>query len=389
MGEALPESSDRHLDEDEIELLLWCRKRDRGDSVDNTLEDAWGERHIATCTRCGRLLEAREKGQMAMEEALKTNSRRPGPNCPSFAIWPLVAAGAVDSSELAEHAADCDWCGILLRQAMRDITADPSEEEQEAVRRLPSSEPGMARIIADRLSTQAAACAGRRTGVAPFPLRRNLWIGLVAASVAVGVVAYWFTLGGRDPNRLLEQAYSANRTMEWRMRGAQHASVHLSRGRSAAELESMTPQLLRAEAVIAEHLVSNPNDPHWMTAKGRADLLTWRCDSAIGQFRRVLEVEPESEIALVDLAGAYFERAEATGRDLDYGTAIDLLGRALQKSPNDPIALFNRALVSERMYLYRQAVTDWEALLKNEQRGGWADEARARLSELKKKVNGN
>jgi cytochrome c-type biogenesis protein CcmH/NrfG len=173
--------------------------------------------------------------------------------------------------------------------------------------------------------------------------------------------------------------------MEWRFPGAAEAPVRITRGRLGSHSESPSPELLRLEARIAEQSAAHPNNPYWIMLNGRLNLLLWKYDAALQDFKRALDLRPDSASALTDLAGAYFERADATGRDSDYGTAIELLTTALQKQPHEPVALFNRGLAEERMYLYRRAAADWEELLKVEPAGGWANEARARLAEAKKK----
>ena len=79
-------------------------------------------------------------------------------------------------------------------------------------------------------------------------------------------------------------------------------------------------------------------------------------------------------------------RAESADRPIDYGNAIESFGKALSKSPDDPIALFNRAVACEHMFLYTQAVDDWEHYLRVDPRGEWSDDARRRLTALKEKL---
>jgi CHAT domain-containing protein/tetratricopeptide (TPR) repeat protein len=89
---------------------------------------------------------------------------------------------------------------------------------------------------------------------------------------------------------------------------------------------------------------------------------------------------------LTDLGSAYFERAESASRAIDYGNAIEAFGKALVKAPNDPVALYNRALACERMFLYIQAVDDWEHYLRVDPNGEWADDVRKKLETIKEKV---
>src|SRR5439155_22767763 len=75
--------------------------------------------------------------------------------------------------------------------------------------------------------------------------------------------------------------------------------------------------------------------------------------------------------------------AEAEDRPIDYGQAMDLLGKVLAKNPDDPVALFNRAMVAEYLFLYTQAVADWEHYLQIDPTSGWAQEARQHLRRVR------
>jgi CHAT domain-containing protein len=100
----------------------------------------------------------------------------------------------------------------------------------------------------------------------------------------------------------------------------------------------------------------------------------------------MVEGQNNSPGLLTDLASAYVQRADSSDRAVDYGNAVEALGKALTKSPDDPVALFNRAIVSERLLLYAQAIADWEHYLKVDSHSGWAEEARQRLARLRDKL---
>jgi tetratricopeptide (TPR) repeat protein len=87
---------------------------------------------------------------------------------------------------------------------------------------------------------------------------------------------------------------------------------------------------------------------------------------------------------MTDLASAYFERAEANNRMTDYAAAVELLNRALKASPDDPVMLFNRAVVEERMHLYDLAIQDWQRYLRVDSGSGWTVEAKKRLADVER-----
>jgi tetratricopeptide (TPR) repeat protein len=79
-------------------------------------------------------------------------------------------------------------------------------------------------------------------------------------------------------------------------------------------------------------------------------------------------------------------RAESANTPIDYGNAVESFGKALAKSPDDPIALFNRALACEQMFLYTHAVDDWEHYLRVDPHGDWSEETPKRLATLQQKL---
>src|SRR5262249_42737850 len=114
-------------------------------------------------------------------------------------------------------------------------------------------------------------------------------------------------------------------------------------------------------------------------AKARADLLKWSYDAAIAALERARKIQPASPSLLTDLASAYFERAEAEHRGGQYAAALALLDKALDAQPNDPVALFNRAILHDRMRLYDRSIADWQRYLRVDPAGSWTSEAKKRL----------
>src|SRR5580658_4380320 len=210
---------------------------------------------------------------------------------------------------------------------------------------------------------------------------------VVAGIVAVAVVA-WIgvrTLHPPSAEQLLAQAYSEHRTLEVRIPGARYAPMQAERGTGQSDFDK-PHSLLKAKDLIGEALSKNPNDPKWLQARARAELLDGNYESAIKSLQRALETQSDSPSLLTDLGSAYFVRAESANRPIDYGRAIDSFGKALAKLPDDRVALFNQALACERMFLYTQAVDDWEHYLRVDPEGEWSDDARRRLTALREKI---
>jgi len=210
-----------------------------------------------------------------------------------------------------------------------------------------------------------------------------------AAAIVVGVMLFLIVSKyySQTPDKLLAQAYSERRNLELRFVGAQYGPVHIERATGGDSRLNRPPALLEAEALIARGLQKEPDSSVWLQAKGRADLLEGNYEAAIQSFQKALDVEADSVSLQTDMASAYFQRAERADRASDYGKAIELLSKVLSKNPDDPIARFNRALINEKMFLYRQALEDWEHYLKLDSKGEWANEANQHVNNLRQKIN--
>jgi CHAT domain-containing protein len=336
--------------------------------------------------------------KLAMEQIalLKPNARgTKGLQCPSGDVWLDIAAGLAnqDSDEYLNHAAECDHCGPLLRQAKDDFADDLTPEESLQVASLPSANTDWQRRLAQSLNTQGLDNAPEDTRPEPPPSwrgQRFSWKLPVLATAAIALTVIAISVGtrllpGPSVDQLLATAYTERRTLEVRIPGAQHSPLRVERGATDSNLEKPA-SLLKAEALISEKLQKNPNDPTWLEARARADLLDGNYDSAVKTLLRARSASSDSAPLLTDLGSAYYMRGQSADRALDYGNAIEALGEALAKNPNNPIALFNRALACEQLFLYTQAVADWEHYLREDPQGEWAQEAREHLDALKQKI---
>ena len=303
-----------------------------------------------------------------------------GSECPGDSEWPLVAAGLKDREQaeaLLRHAAACDHCGPLLRQSVEDFSDDLTADEEAMLTGLESSQAGWQERMAGKLGKSP-----RRWSLgAWFGAPRWAYAGALALAAAV---SFWGLLRVQQPpiDDLLTTAYTEQRTLELRIPGAAYGPVRLVRGSADRSRLDRPPALLEAEARIARELAKAPASPTWLRAMGRADLLDRNYEAAIATLQRALSIQPDSSSLMIDLASAYFERAEVTNRMTDYEAARKLLSTALQKSPIDAVALFNRAIVCERMHLYNQAIQDWQRYLRVDSASAWTSEAKKRLADL-------
>jgi CHAT domain-containing protein/tetratricopeptide (TPR) repeat protein len=306
-----------------------------------------------------------------------------------------VAAGLLPEAktrELMKHAAQCGHCGPLLKNAAEALVDETTPSEEAWLASLRSARPEWQKNVAATLRISAGAKDRSREKKDGAPWWQALFssprTAFALAGIAVAVLAGWLGLRILHPpsaEQLLAQAYTEHRTLEVRIPGAKYAPMRVERAAGESSLDK-SPSLLKAEALIGENLRKNPNDTAWLQAKARADLLDGNYESAIKSLQRALETQPDDPTLLTDLGSAYFVRAEATDRAVDYGNAIESLSKALAKSPDDPVALFNRALACERMFLFTQAVDDWEHYLRVEPQGEWSEDARTNLNRVKQKM---
>jgi len=90
---------------------------------------------------------------------------------------------------------------------------------------------------------------------------------------------------------------------------------------------------------------------------------------------------------MMDDASAYFERGSSTGSENDRATALENLRRADELAPDDPLVLFNEAVVMEDRGQAMNAVETWNRYLKFERDPRWLAEGHARLQALEQKLN--
>ena len=382
---------ERHLTPDELDVL--CASGEPAANGEHDLDPGEIQIHLSECVDCRDLVRrhAAVAGQLMH---LRDNSQiERGPDCPPEEEWPRMAAGLQsrsDAAQLAEHAASCDYCGPLFREATEDLADAGNSEEDAMIASLQTSQRHGRRDLAARLSRLSEGDRKQQGSHswASFSIWPRFAVGLAALALLLFVGIRVFAphpSAEATAENLIAQAYTQERSFDVRFPGAAYAPLAAERGSESSRV-NRPAALLDAEALVARNLAAHPLDPRWLAAKGRIDLLEWNSDSAIKSFKQALELRPDSAQFKSDLASAYFQRAEATGQSIDYGLAAEWYGRALAQEPHNPVALFNRAITYERMFLYDQALQDWQHYLKVDPKSGWATEARTRMEALQRKM---
>jgi CHAT domain-containing protein len=385
---------DQHLTQNELEALASSSAVREGKLASAEEHERDLRSHVAECETCRSLVTDHLTAQERLA-SLKAGFDVPRTaECPPEEVWLSVVGGLLGTDEAQKqtrHAASCDHCGPLLRQASQDFRDDSSPEEKVVLERLKSRTPEwqghLAAELADTTGRRAKEVTKRGSWWrSQFVIRRLAFVG---AGLALVFVTVWTVIEVSHPKsveQLLAEAYSERRTLEIRVPGASHAEVWVGRGPGSSNLDRPS-SLLKAEAMISEQLSKSPEDPRWLQAKARADLLDGNYPSAIKSLRHALTENPDSSSLLGDLGAVYYQEAisDRAHHSDDFGKAYELLSTALAKSPDDPVLLFNRAIVAENASLFVQAEEDWQHYLQIDPKGPWSSEARRRVELLRQR----
>ena len=370
-----------HLSPEEIFLILRTARQDREPS------DNAGQEHLARCAQCGMIAGKYREVMDKLDLYRNADPSVDGPDCPPAETWVELAAGLLSTAETGgrlEHAAICRDCSARLQEAL-EVLGSSSPPPAEIAADLKSSDSGWQSTLAKEMARRSRKSQENnnpstwRYGTARW---KWTWAAIAAGMVIAAGVAAYMLLGQATPEKLLAQAYTQQRTIELRIHGASYGPIRVQRDRGHSQLNS-SGRLLDAEVVIKRRLEKQPEAPEFLREKAEVDLLNWDYQSAIETLGHALRLQPQSFLITLDLATAHFERAEATNSPADYEASLNYLGDAIRLEPSNSAALFNRAIVYERLYLYGRAIEDWDQFLKVEKDPGWRKEAQQRLQELR------
>ena len=408
-------SADMHLTPQELELLLFEATDSAGvEGGSTSTRDAL--QHLEGCAICQSAAERYQN----VEAALKRLGSRGkgtssvatrGMHCPAEEVWPRLAVGLIqeEAASYISHAAECDFCGLLLKESMEDLLPEVSAEEQEALAALPSASErwqlqmgkrlaAIVRSSVPEVATDQAAQPqdrGRANGKSTnhdYAQKTSGWwprLAWTGASLALVAAILFIWLKIREPNvdQLLAQAYTDHRVLELRFDGASHSDRIVTRGSPTDNSTSSNPiALLEAENMIGHHLQREPDNARWLQMKARADILEDHPDAAVKTLKPLWEQSRNDNSLRLDLATALFARAEATNNAADYHDALALLKNVLHSDPRNPTALFNEGIILERLFLFQGAIDAWDNYLAVDPHSPWADEARANLQRVKHKL---
>lgn len=306
------------------------------------------------------------------------------PECPSDDALRQLAAGLTPEDvapKLTQHVATCNYCGPLLQTYTEIFSDDFSPEEQAALANLKSGsaewQQQTAREMFKRSLKPARGAFSWKWIMMPAPAAA----ACALLALGIGITLYARRDTPEKVERLFAQEYKENRQLAVRFPDTPFANMHTTRGSEQSRL-SQSRSLLKAENIISQHRQEASKDIGWLRVGAKADILDGRPGAAIAVLSPALARYPDSVPLAMDLAVARFELAETSGDAQSYQMAQDLLTQVLAREPKNCVALFNRAVVLERLRRPEMASADWKATLQCESDPAWAAEARAKLDAL-------
>lgn len=123
----------------------------------------------------------------------------------------------------------------------------------------------------------------------------------------------------------------------------------------------------------------------WYGERSLVALAAGRPGDAVTLLAAAAELEPRLGWPLSDLAAVHLDLARADTEAYELVLGLIAAERALRREPGLATALFNQAVVLERLNLRSAAAEAWEAFLPRERDPLWAAEAREHLTALTRK----
>ena len=344
------------------------------------------ETHLADCPACRNRLLLSQRAHFALMGDAPVNTapipNRPGPQCPSEDELRNLAAGLCppdQATKLTEHAAQCDYCGPLLRMYTEDFSEELGKEDEAVMGKLKSSSTGWQKKLAGQMTAAS--------GIAPAKSAKKsffwAWVLIPTAAAACAAVAFTIWYSQREtPERvekLLTQSCTEQRTMELRWPGAVWAPPSIKRGKEAS---SKPISLLEAEEILGRRQENFRGDVAWLQALAEKEIIDGDPQTAITILTRAVQTHPDSVPLLLDLATAYFRQGQRSQDQQDYEKAREILSGVLRQEPSNVVALFNRAITYQQLHMMDDAAKDWAAFLNYERDQRWSEEGRKRLGDL-------
>jgi CHAT domain-containing protein len=208
------------------------------------------------------------------------------------------------------------------------------------------------------------------------------WLAAAAALLVLVAIPAMLRFRTTPMDRLIALAPRSARIVEPRIAGGFAWAPW--RGSARAGEPEADAARLKLGGVAGELMerAGEEKTPDAQHAAGVALLLVERPLDALPRLREAAGRTPDQPRAWSDLAAAHYAAASSTGRASLYPEALAAADHALRIDGKFPEALFNRALILERMGAKDAARTAWERYLEIDPASSWATEAREHLQRL-------
>ncbi|HEY2362599.1 MAG TPA: hypothetical protein VGK36_15875 [Candidatus Angelobacter sp.] len=319
----------------------------------------------------------------------------PTPECPSDDALRQLAAGLTPdtlAAQLTQHAATCDHCGPLLRTFTEDFSDDFTPEEHAALANLQSSSAKWQKTTARKMmeaggvqGTPARATNGFAKPTVEHKPFFWKWVLVPAIAAAVAVAAitfpvYYARATPEKVEKLLAQAYTEQRTTEMRWPGAAWGEPKETLGPATL---NQPRTLLAAKDAIQQQTQETLRRTEWLHLQAQSEILGGMpSKQLIEDLTKATQSQPASQSLLFDLAIANFRMGEATNDRKYYEKSKDVLDEMLA-SFRSSAALFDRAVVEQRLNLKDAAIKDLSDCLEKETDGKWKAEIQQKIQRLK------
>lgn len=209
------------------------------------------------------------------------------------------------------------------------------------------------------------------------------WMGAVAAAIVIAIIAFPLLRGRNDPiARLVALAPVSGRQVEPRLSGGFAWAPYHGPMRATDSAPDTERLKLGGAAGDAIERAQRDHSQEAQRAAAVALLLIDRPTDAIDRLQAIAAQSPGDARAWNDLAAARYAAAAQLRRPPLLPEALAAADRALAADPQSAEALFNRALILERMSRAADAQKAWLRYLEADNSSQWAKEARGHVREV-------
>jgi CHAT domain-containing protein/tetratricopeptide (TPR) repeat protein len=286
-------------------------------------------------------------------------TRSDSSRCPDPESLAAFVAGTLSGAELkrtAEHLNECEDCRAIVGEAAR----------------------------ADRADYGQVVSFAPPARVQPTVHRAKRWLIALAAAAVIGIVYTPIPRQGSDDARISELAEAMpreGRYLEARLSGGfRWAPLRATLRGEGAPLDPSEMKVIGAAGNLLEKTAGD-GSAEGRHAQALAHLLAGRPAEADALLTRVATEKQEAAI-WSDLAAARYTAGVRTDDPAQFASALAAADEALRIDPHETEALFNRALIVERLGLRQQARAAWERYLAADRTSEWAREAQQHLDAL-------